>query len=192
MSFGRPASGGCDELNLAIVSDTHGNSGGLRETVKEILARYKIDLFIHLGDDYDDAKVFEEFGSEYVRVPGVYSGYYGDNSVPNRILRDFGGWRFLLSHTDVSHSNDLPDDPRPEDLVAGGKIDVLLYGHSHEPHIATKDGVLFLNPGHLKEKDKKGGSASYALLDVGRDLIEAKIVEAKSKKTLQEVSFRKT
>lgn len=174
------------------MSDTHGNANRLRETAKGILSSHKIDLFIHLGDDYDDAEVFEELGCEYVRVPGVYSDYYADNSVPNRVLRDFEGWRFLLSHTDVSHSNDLPDDPRPEDLTAGRQIDVLLYGHSHEPHIATKDGILFVNPGHLKEEDKKGSDASYALIDVSRDSIQAKIVKAKDNVILQEASFKRT
>lgn len=179
-------------MKLAVMSDTHGNTRRLRETVKSILARHSIDLFVHLGDDYRDAEVFDEFDCEYVRVPGVYSDYYANKSVPNRILRDLEGWRFLLSHTDASHSNDLGADPRPEDLIAAGRVDVLLYGHSHEPHISTKDGILYVNPGHLKEEDKKGRHASYGLMDVDRNSIKVRIVEAEDGKTLQEISFGKT
>ena len=61
-----------------------------------------------------------------------------------------------MSHTDVSHANDRRDDPKPEDLIAAGRVDVLLSGHSHKPLICKEDGLLRVNPGHLKDEDKKG------------------------------------
>jgi putative phosphoesterase len=176
-------------LNVVVLSDTHGNLKGLREAVKGILSRHSVDLFVHLGDDYRDAEVFDEFGCEYVRVPGVYSDYYADRSVPNRIVKDFEGWRFLLSHTDQSHANDLRGDLRPERLVADGRIDILLSGHSHVPKIDAQDGILLVNPGHLKDEDKKGHRPTYALLGVRKAGIRAALIEAETGKVLGQVDF---
>jgi putative phosphoesterase len=186
-----PAGGGC-ALKLAIVSDSHRNLDGLREAVKDILSTHKVDLFIHLGDDYDDAAVFDEFGCKYLRVPGVYSNYYADKSVPNRLLKRFNGWKFLLTHTEASHSNDLAVDVKPEGLAEKKQIDVVLYGHSHIPNLEVRDEILLVNPGHLKAEDKKGYPATYAIIDINDASISAMITSVGSGKTLEEIDFKKT
>jgi putative phosphoesterase len=178
-------------LRLAIISDTHGNLKGLRKAVGDIIAGNHIDLFIHLGDDYRDAEVFDEFGATYLRVPGVFSDYYVDRSVPNRVIHDIEGWRFLLTHTRRSHVNDLRKDLKPEALIAGKKVDVVLYGHSHIPEIAADNGILFVNPGHLKGDDKKGHDASYAILDIGEDEIGAALVEAGTGRPIKGLTYRR-
>ena len=178
-------------MRLAVVSDTHGNLGGLRKAVGDIIAGKHVDLFIHLGDDYRDAEVLDEFGASYLRVPGVFSDYYVDRSVPNRVIQDLEGWRFLLTHTRRSHVNDLKKDLKPEELITGKKVDVVLYGHSHIPEISAQDGILFVNPGHLKGNDKKGHGASYAILDIGDDEIVATLVEAGTGKQIKGLTYRR-
>jgi hypothetical protein len=167
------------DLNLAVVSDTHRNLSMFRRAVGSIISRRPIDLFIHLGDDYEDAEVLDEFELDYVRVPGVFSDYYTDTSVPNRRIEEYEGWRFLLTHTPESHPNDLQKDIKPEDAISQKQVDVMLYGHLHTPEILRKDGVLFVNPGHLKEVDKKGFEPSYALLRVRGEEIAAEIIGAR-------------
>lgn len=176
-------------MTIAVVSDTHGNLAALRRAVSDIRSAHHIDLFIHLGDDYDDAQVFEEFSCDYVRVPGVFSDHYVEGSVPNRVMKEFEGWRFLLSHTRQSHANDLPEDLKPEELIAAKRVDVVLYGHTHTPQLAEENGILFVNPGHLKKEDKKGHAATYAIMDVERNGITVKIVELASGGVLEEVTF---
>jgi putative phosphoesterase len=176
-------------LKLAVVSDTHGNLKGLRKVVSDILAGDDIDLFIHLGDDYDDAEVLEEHGVDYKRVPGVFSDHYADGAVPNRVVEEIEGWKVLLTHTHVSHPNDLRNDLKPEELVETKQVDVVLYGHTHIPGIAARNGVLFVNPGHLKGEDKKGHSASYGLIDISRDKITGTIVDAATGSTLKQMEF---
>ncbi|MFH1220016.1 MAG: metallophosphoesterase family protein [Candidatus Eisenbacteria bacterium] len=173
-------------MEIAVVSDTHGNLEGLRQAVREILLRREVGLFIHLGDEYDDAQVFDEFACEYLRVPGVYDSRYRDRTIANRLLKEFEGWRFLVTHTDTSHANDLPEDLRPEDLVANKQVDVVLCGHSHKPHAEVKGVVLFLNPGHLKAEDKKGFRPSYAIVKISRNQVKAKIVALGAKRVLEE------
>ncbi len=177
-------------MKLVVVSDTHGNLKGLRRVVSEVIGKEAVDLFIHLGDDYDDASVFDEFACEYVRVPGVFSDYYLDKSIPNRLIKEFEGWTFLLTHTESSHSNDLPDDIKPEEVIAKGEVDVVLYGHTHKPDATVKNQILFVNPGHLKDEDKKGFPPTYAVIDVTPETIDVKIFEAKEGRIFKEVVFR--
>jgi putative phosphoesterase len=178
-------------LTLAVLSDSHRNLKGLREVVKAILARQSVDVFIHLGDDFEDAEVFDEFGCDYMRVPGVFSDHYADRSVPNRIITEFEGWRFLLTHTRESHPNDLRGDLKPEEVSGGRAVDVMLYGHSHKPDLTEKDGILFVNPGHLKTSDKKGFGPSYAIIEIDRKTIDAAIVDCASGRSVKEITFRK-
>jgi putative phosphoesterase len=181
---------GVKTTKIAVVSDTHGNLESLRAAVREITSGEKIDLFIHLGDNYEDAEVFDEFEYDYLRVPGVFHDLYADARVPNRLLEEFEGWKFMLSHTHESHPHDIPGDPRPELLMASGKVDVLLFGHLHVPSIEVQDGVLLVNPGHLKDGDKRGFPASYAILDVSADRIEARIIELGSGAVVKGISFK--
>jgi putative phosphoesterase len=174
-----------------VVSDTHGNLGGFRKTVSDILACDRIDTFIHLGDDYTDAEVFDEFDATYLRVPGVFSDYYVDRNVLNRVVKEIEGWRFLLTHTRQSHANDLKKDLTPEELISERQVDVVLYGHSHIPEIDQNNGILFVNPGHLKVEDKKGYVASYAVLDVTRDEIIARLVEVGTGKQIKGLKHRR-
>jgi putative phosphoesterase len=172
------------------MSDSHGNLDGLRAAVGEITAREKIDLFIHLGDNYEDAEVIDEFGYAYLRVPGVFHSLYGDSTVPNRLMKEYEGWKFMLSHTRESHPHDLSNDPKPELLVASGKVNVLLFGHLHVPSLEVENGVLLVNPGHLKKKDKRGFAASYAVLDVQPGRIEARLIEIGTGSLVKEISFK--
>ncbi len=176
---------------LGVVSDTHGNVEGLRQAVSMMLEAAPIDLFVHLGDDYDDALIFEEYDRDYLRVPGVFSEYYADPSIPNRVIKEFEGWRFLLTHTDVSHANDLPSDLKPQNLIRAKQVDVILHGHTHIPRLEEIDGILFINPGHLKEKDKKGREPSFAIVEVVPDLLKARLVGLKGGEQIASIEIRK-
>lgn len=182
---------GVETTKIAVVSDTHGNLEGLRAAVSEITSREKIDLFVHLGDNYEDAEIFDEFEQDYIRVPGVFHDLYTERRVANRIVEELEGWKFMLSHTRESHPHDIPGDPRPEDLLGSGKVDVLLFGHLHVPSIEVRDGVLLVNPGHLKERDKRGFPPSYAVLEVSGGRIDARILELGSGAVVKEVSFKR-
>jgi putative phosphoesterase len=134
-------------------------------------------LIIHLGDDYEDTEVFGEFDIDSViRVPGVYDAEYSDRTIPHRSIEDISGWRVMVSHTPVSHSNDFPEDLKPEEVCARREIDVLLHGHTHTPDVSVREGILHFNPGHLKPEDKKGHPPSFGVLEFTPERVEAKIL----------------
>lgn len=164
-------------MTIGVVSDTHGNRDLLINAIHKMLEFGKIDLLVHLGDNYNDTEIIAEKGVEHIKVPGVYCEAYKDPSIPNRLLEAFEGWRFLISHTDSSHPLDLPGDLKPESILRSHKVDVFLHGHSHRPRLEVVDGILLLNPGHLKQEDEKGIKPSFGLIEIDRNSLRARIVD---------------
>ncbi len=158
------------------MSDSHGELENLEKAVEHLTKKEKVEMIIHLGDDSDDAKIIEKFGVKVIKVPGVFESYYQDPNIPNRLLEDFNGWKVLLTHTDVSHKNDLPTDLKPEKLVAEKTVEIVLHGHTHIPRIEEKEEVLFINPGHLKKEDKKGYPPSFAVIEFEKEKLTVKLI----------------
>ena len=159
------------------MSDTHKNLHNLRRAVRALMHE-EVSLIIHLGDDYEDTEVLDEFNiGSVIKVPGVYDPEYADRKIPHRSIETLSGWRVMVSHTPVSHSNDFPEDLTPEDVCARKEIDVLLYGHTHSPDVSERDGILHFNPGHLKPEDKKGHPPTFGILELTSDLVDARIFD---------------
>lgn len=118
---------------IYVISDTHGL---LRSKVLELLK--EADLIIHAGD-------------------------IGGQEVLNRLLDiaplvvvrgnvDTGDWARGLPKNEVVEINNksiyLLHNIQELDLVpkAAG-FDAIVYGHSHQPSVSKRGGVLYLNPG---------------------------------------------
>ena len=171
-------------MKIGVVSDTHGHIENLQKAIKA-LEGMGAQVICHLGDDYDDLKAVQfPRRMELVQVPGVFSTYYRDPEIPNRVVREWEGKRFLLTHTRGRHENDLPTDPDPQELVSRHEVDVVLYGHSHIPDLKEEEGVLWINPGHLKDEDKKGYPPTFALISLEGSDLQVKVFELYSLKEL--------
>lgn len=48
-------------------------------------------------------------------------------------------------------------------------VDIIAYGHSHQPMINTKQGILMLNPGSFFQK-RREKYYSYILLELSTDI----------------------
>lgn len=177
-------------MKVGVVSDSHGNLPYLRKAAQG-LKREGVDVIIHLGDDYDDARLLSEYCPKVIRVPGVFSSYYQDPRIPNRLIQKFGSLKALLSHTSTSHPNDLPQDLKPEKLIADKEVDAIFYGHTHIPTLEIKEGILWVNPGHLKGQDKKGYPPSFAVVDIQGQSIKADIFDAVDAGQLKSIEYVK-
>jgi putative phosphoesterase len=155
-----------EDMKIGVVSDSHGHVNNLRRVVKT-MHEAGVEVIVHLGDDYDDVKALShQEGTTIIQVPGVFSPYYQDPGIPNRIIEEWEGVRVLLTHTPEAHKNDLPTDLDPAAVVARGEVRVVLSGHSHIPEVKEEGGVIWVNPGHVKDDDKKGYPPTYALLKI--------------------------
>ncbi len=177
-------------MRIGVVSDTHNHVENLKELFNRLLEK-KIDVFCHLGDDYDDMKEIKETkGVKIVQVPGVFSEYYKKPDIPNRLIEEWEGKWFLLTHTRAVHKNDLDTDPDPEKIMNERKADIMLFGHTHIPAIIMEGKALLFNPGHLKDKDKKGFPPTYGLIEIDRGIVKAQIIEFKTEKVLYKGEMR--
>lgn len=167
-------------MKIAVFSDSHSNLSNLEKAMERAIEE-KAEVFIHLGDDYKDAKILENEVItsslfQVIKVPGVYDPEYADHKLPHRLIREFEKIKVLVTHTPSSHENDFSSDLKPEEVSAKKEVKVILYGHTHIPKIEEKNGIYWINPGHLKKEDKKGYPPSFALLEIKNGEIKPKII----------------
>jgi len=146
---------------VGVISDTHGL---LRDEALAALAG--VEHILHAGD-VGDAKILQAL-RKIAPVTAIRGNV--DTRGPCALLPptdsvDLAGKLFYLVHS----VHDL--DVAPE--VAG--IAVVVSGHSHQPGVEMRNGVVYLNPGSAGPRRFKL-PVSLALVTVG-DEIEAKIVE---------------
>ncbi len=146
---------------VGVVSDTHGNIQGMRQ-LAEVLKAKGVSTLLHVGDDYRDLETLSQAGLKVIGVPGVYCREYQNPEIPNRLVVELNGVKLLLTHTESRHKHDQTGDPDPETMARG--VQIVLFGHTHAPTLEERQGVLWLNPGHLKDRPDRGHAPTFALL----------------------------
>jgi hypothetical protein len=177
---------------IMVISDTHEDAIATK-WVLDYLEENDINKIIHLGDYYSDALIIEEHGYELIKVPGTWDHlYYQNPSVNNRKFVDIAGWKLFLSHTPESHYNDLPDDLKPETIIFTGKADIFLYGHTHLAEVKHKNGMIFVNPGHMSNDEERGCPLTYAILEIDEEWLTVSIKRLFHDKTYIKKHFQKS
>jgi hypothetical protein len=149
-------------LRVGLISDTHGL---LRPEALAFLRGS--DFIVHAGD-IGDAGVLDE-----LRRLAPLTAVRGNN--------DKGPWAKSIAETEVLQvaavSIYVLHDLAELDLdpVAAG-FQVVVSGHSHQPRIEERDGVMYVNPGSSGPRRFKLPIA-VAELHVAGSSVKAKIVE---------------
>ena len=150
------------KARVGLISDTHGL---LRPEALSFLRGS--DFIVHAGD-IGDAEVLEE-----LRRLAPLTAVRGNN--------DKGPWAKAIAETEVLQVEEVCiyvlHDLAELDLdpVAAG-FRVVVSGHSHNPRIEERDGVLYVNPGSSGPRRFKLPIAA-AELDVAGASVKARIVE---------------
>lgn len=112
---------------VGLISDTHGL---LRE--EAVAALKDVDLILHAGD-IGDPKIVDEL-RRIAPVHAVLGNVDRGDWLPRRQIVKIEEINVLLLHNiaDIGSTTD---------------VDVVVYGHSHEPLIEERHGTLFVNPG---------------------------------------------
>ena len=127
-------------MKLLIFSDSHGECSRMLEAVRA----EQPDYVFHLGDhDRDAEDLSRDFPTLAVTAVRGNCDYWSDT--PDTRLITLGGLRFFLCH---GHTLGVKSGLLRASYAAMSKrADVLLFGHTHEPYLATRLGLTLMNPG---------------------------------------------
>jgi len=160
-------------MRIGVISDTHIPEKADRIPQK-ILNEFKnVDIIVHAGD-LGDITVLEELNSTCNNVKAVW-GNMDPQEVRSRLsnkqvfkagkykiglMHGYGPPKGLLKYLSGAFSNE--------------KLDIIIFGHSHEPFNETIGEVLYFNPGSATDKAFAEYN-SYGIIEID-DGIKAKII----------------
>jgi len=150
-----------EKYTVGVISDTHGM---LRSGIDEIFK--EADLILHAGD-VGRQEVLEELKkiAPVIAVQGNTDGRWADCLRQTEVVQ-IGEMQFYLLH-DLWL---LDVEPKT------GGFHAVISGHTHQPKIETKDGVLYLNPGSAGPR-RFDYPISVALLEIQGNILHPKIVQ---------------
>ncbi|HEY8998175.1 MAG TPA: metallophosphoesterase family protein [Edaphobacter sp.] len=147
---------------IGVISDTHGL---LRP--EALVALAEAEHILHAGD-VGDPEILKQL--EAIAPVTAIRGNVDTSGVcaalPATEMFELGGRLFYMLHS----VHDLDISPRAAEVVA------VISGHSHQPSISHRDGVLYLNPGSAGPRRFRL-PVSVALMTVTAEAVEARIVE---------------
>lgn len=156
---------------IGILADTH-----LRNKSDNLLSFYNnhlkdMDMIIHAGDFCSDAPI------EILSKNKSFTGVCGNNddlvnyNLNSKEILDIEGLTIGVFH---GHGKTGDTETRSIETFKNDDVDIIIFGHSHQPLIKTKQGILLLNPGspNLKRKEKW---YSYIILTIKKSHISAEL-----------------
>lgn len=162
---------------VLVLSDTHipGRARSLPPAVLEAAAQ--ADLIVHAGDlvtldVYDELALLAPVLAVHGNVddPAVY------RRLPARAVLERDGVRVGVTHGHLGQGRTTPeralaafagDDPPPA---------VVIFGHSHQPSLERRDGILLLNPGSPTDP-RWAPAPTYGWLELEAGEARARVVE---------------
>ena len=159
-------------MKIGIISDTHINKHP--DKILDIIDKHlkDVDMLIHAGD-YKTARVVGLL-KQYKNFTGVY-GNVDERQVRELLneteLVDIMGYRMGIFH---GHGDGKTTIERAFDKFKNDRVDIIVFGHSHQPGISTMGKVLMLNPGSLTSRRRERWH-SYIMLELTKSTINAEI-----------------
>lgn len=144
---------------VLVISDTHG-------TLPDWICDIPADAVLHAGDIGDDRTltVLHCFGT-VAAVRGNTDATLRE--LPETIRTDIDGIRFFLVHNLTAPHRIMASNAAE---LAAYRPRVVVFGHTHEPLISEKEGILYLNPGSLGRAGING-KQTYALISLDKGAV---------------------
>jgi putative phosphoesterase len=148
-------------MRIGVISDTHNL---FDRKIPAVLAG--VSHILHAGD-IGTPLILREL--QQIAPVTAVSGNTDDPGFGYRETQwiEFDGNKFLLHHIVDPHS--LSDQLKS--LLARGRPDVVVFGHTHKPFSERIGGILFFNPG-AAGKSRFGLARTLAILNCGNKNIQ--------------------
>ncbi len=158
-------------MRLGIIADTHikGSLESLEDLVKEL---EDCDYILHAGDytSYEALEVLRRH-SGFIGVKGNADCDSVRGALNQKEIIELMGYRLGLIHGDGSKKTTVE---RALEVFEDEGVDIIIFGHSHQPLIQTKNNVLLLNPGSPTSK-RREKYYSYIILEIMASGMEARL-----------------
>ncbi len=144
-------------MKIGVISDTHvGAFEQIHQSIREALA--DVDLIVHAGD-FTEKAVLDGLKNlvEVRAVSGNMDSAELKGLLPAKDVFVAGGKRIGLVHGTGGPSGIAG---RVRDLF--NNLDIIIFGHSHQPFNDRVKGVLLFNPGSARH--------SYGLITIDEDI----------------------
>lgn len=140
-------------MRILVLSDSHGAD---HNVIHALMEHKEADAIVFLGDGERDIETARGIiaGKPLICVKGNCDFY---SQLPEYALERMGGKLIYATHgycEQVKYGNTM--------LIERARrfgADIVLYGHTHTPHVSYEDGLYVFNPGSLKER-------SYGFVDI--------------------------
>jgi putative phosphoesterase len=155
-------------VRIYVISDTHGRIDKAMEIYESL---DEIDLIVHLGDHWNDAKRMKELlNVSLIGVKGNMDGSFSKDGY-HILETDFG--RIFLAHGHMESVKQGYENImyKAESLQCRAAF----FGHTHIPLFCEAEGFYLLNPGSLS-LPVGGRKGSYAVVTVTKDSLDASIL----------------
>lgn len=133
-------------MKLGIIADSHENMPLIAKAI-ELFNRQEVGLVLHAGD-FISAITAKEFKNLKAKLIGVFGNNDGDKLLLQKRFQDIGELYEDYHELEIEGKKVvLMHQPKfLEILIASGKYDLIIYGHTHE--IDIREGrPLVVNPG---------------------------------------------
>ncbi|UYN88913.1 MAG: metallophosphoesterase family protein [Anaerolineales bacterium] len=177
-------------ITLGLIADTHvpDRKRGLDARIMPAFLQAGVAAILHAGDVSTPGLLQQLAEVAPVHAVRGNTDWLGFRDLPNARRLEFGGVRIGLAHGHINWPNYLRDKlayllygPRSFDyftqrmLAFFPDVDVIVFGHTHEPFIRRFGQTLVVNPGSACCQVLQGKDPSYGLLHISSGRAEAEI-----------------
>lgn len=151
-------------MKVCVISDTHGHINSVLNYLEEKWPVF--DEVWHLGDYAKDAAQLKKHLLCPIRFVKGNCDFY--SAAPEQDLIVILGWRILLTH---GHLFGVKGQLMNLYYYAEQeKIDLVCFGHTHEPVSAKEDKIQFFNPGS-PSSPRSGYRPSIGIIEISEKSI---------------------
>ncbi len=146
-------------MKILIVSDTHRQNGNYLKVLRRVAP---VDMVVHCGDvEGSEYLICEGAGCPVEMVAGN-NDFFTD--LPREKEFQIGKYHVWLTHGHNYYVS-MGNETLKKEAIARG-VDIVMYGHTHNPVIDLGEEIIALNPGSLTYPRQEGRRPSYMIMDM--------------------------
>ncbi|MCT4585503.1 MAG: metallophosphoesterase [Peptostreptococcaceae bacterium] len=146
-------------MKIGVLGDSHRNKKAIDMTIKKLKSE-DVDLILHTGDNFRDSiYINEAYNLDIIAVKGNCDF----ENVEEDLVFDIKGKKIFLTH---GHKYLVKYGVK--ELFEKAKYlncDIVVFGHSHIPHLEKVEDIYILNPGSVS-LPRGGSQKSFAIIEI--------------------------